>query len=691
MKFKKLILAVALTGVFTLAACNSNPNPDSGNNGGNGTQDTVKLEGIKIQAEGNVTKLSVGKTLKLTAVPTPASASANVNWSSSNQEVATISQDGTVSALKPGLTVIKAVSKSDDKIKAEYSLTIEKAAAVNPTGITLSTQDNIKEVEVGKSLKINATVTPENADQSVRFLSSDTTVATVTNAGIVKGLKAGKVTITVTSTKVNTVTKTIEITVKPSSFVPDASWNDLEFSNHDSFINAEKDTKLKVKGTVTLKTAGKNNTTNYFLQNGNEGFYITSQEATLGNVEVGSSYAVGGVKEFKSGCNAISQIGYFEALTETLPVNTIDISDSTNLTYDGQKQNMGAKDKVNELVISSFPTSYSKAYSIRVKKAETETDLRVDPALLGKEAFDELTTVFKNACAGQVVNVEGIMTSFGYSSPASQIAITKVSDVVIKPLDDAAKVKLAVEEVFLPFSIEKDVNTITLPTEVSKFSEVKLSWLSASELISVVDGKVTHSEHDTLVKLTVTASLNGKTATKEFVVNVFSKDENNLTEVAKLDFEDAQAADKNGCSGTKPGYKDGEVTLGGHQWALNNALIGGDDRDRRNGNFAARIQIKNADNSIVLLEALEFNTLEFVAAIYGENLLGPVLEVSYAVGDSKEFTKLETTYEINDYSKHKIRVKLPVEAGSKVRVKITALSGHGQRVNIDDIRLLLAA
>lgn len=284
MKFKKLVLAVALTGVFTLAACNSNPNPDAGNNGGNGTQDVIKLEGLQIKSEGNVNKLSVGKTLKLTAVPTPSNATADVNWSSSNQEVATVSQDGIVSGLKPGLTIIRAVSKDDDKIKAEFSLTIEKAAAVNPTGITLTTADNVKEVEVGKTLTINASVTPSEAEQSVRFTSADNTIATVTNAGIVTGLKEGKVVITAVSTKLATVTQTIEITVKASSYVPDEKWGKMEFSNHDTYMEAAKGTELKVKGVVTHKYQGKKGT-NYFLQNGNEGFYVNDQLAALGNVE----------------------------------------------------------------------------------------------------------------------------------------------------------------------------------------------------------------------------------------------------------------------------------------------------------------------------------------------------------------------------------------------------------------------
>lgn len=696
MKFKKLILAVALTGVFTLAACNSTPNPDSGNNGGNGTQDTVKLEGIKIQAEGNVTKLSVGKTLKLTAVPTPASASADVNWSSSNQEVATVSQDGTVSALKPGLTVIKAVSKNDDKIKAEYSLTVEKAAAVNPTGITLSTQDNIKEVEVGKTLKINATVTPAEADQGVKFSSNDETIAKVTNAGIVTGVKEGKVIITATSTKLNTIKQTIEITVTKSNYKPDKKWEEMAFSNHEAFMNAEKDTMLKIKGTVTHKVEGKDgSTTNYFLQNGNEGFYVSGQELALGNIEVGSTYAVGGTKKYNRGQhnNCLASIEYFVALDEKLPVNTIDLSNSKDFSLEGQKNNIGAKVQLNDVQIASLPDDFasSKGFNVSVKKGDATIDLRVAPSDTSQEQYAALGELFKGTSAGQGISIVGYMTTFGYGAAVPQIVIASTSDVTIKPLDDAAKVKLALEGIDLPFTLDKDVTTITLPTENSKFKEVKLAWTSSSELISVEKGTVSHGDRDTTVKLTLTASLNGQTAQKDFSVNILSKADDYLTEVGKLDFEDASPEQNYGCSATKPGYKNGNVNLGGHNWALNNALIGGAEDDRRNGTYGARLQTSSDDNSVTLLDSLEFNTVEFILANYGKNKLGAIIEVSYAVGDSNEFIKLEQQYVLNDYKTHKVRVKLPVEKGSKVKVRISAVKGHGQRLNIDDIRLLLEA
>ncbi|WP_179211705.1 Ig-like domain-containing protein [Secundilactobacillus pentosiphilus] len=66
------------------------------------------------------------------------------------------------------------------------------------TGISLD--KTTASVEVGKTVKLTATVTPNNAtDATPVFTSSDATVATIANDGTVTAVKAGTATITVTA------------------------------------------------------------------------------------------------------------------------------------------------------------------------------------------------------------------------------------------------------------------------------------------------------------------------------------------------------------------------------------------------------------------------------------------------------------------------------------------------------------
>ena len=74
-----------------------------------------------------------------------------------------------------------------------------------PTAITLNETD--KTINVGETYQLRvASVTPENANNTVTWASSDNNIATVSTSGLVTGVKAGTVTITASS-KVNTFIK----------------------------------------------------------------------------------------------------------------------------------------------------------------------------------------------------------------------------------------------------------------------------------------------------------------------------------------------------------------------------------------------------------------------------------------------------------------------------------------------------
>ncbi|MDB1104752.1 Bacterial Ig-like domain (group 2) [Lentilactobacillus parabuchneri] len=67
-------------------------------------------------------------------------------------------------------------------------------------------------VEVGETIKLNATVVPANAtNRTVAFTSADDTVASVAQDGTVTGIKAGTVVITAA---INGKTATATITVE---------------------------------------------------------------------------------------------------------------------------------------------------------------------------------------------------------------------------------------------------------------------------------------------------------------------------------------------------------------------------------------------------------------------------------------------------------------------------------------------
>lgn len=126
-------------------------------------------------------------------------------WSSSNTDVISIfstdratydeSKNGKIrcdlSVISPGVTIITAET-SDGKHFASCVITI---LPVNATGISIDPAYAI--VEKGKELQLTATVVPDNAtNKNVVWESNDSTVATVSSKGVVKGVSTGSAMIT---------------------------------------------------------------------------------------------------------------------------------------------------------------------------------------------------------------------------------------------------------------------------------------------------------------------------------------------------------------------------------------------------------------------------------------------------------------------------------------------------------------
>ena len=128
--------------------------------------------------------LWINETATLLATVLPADATdKTVAWSSSNESVATVTQDGTVTAVGAGTCTISAENGGK-------SATCEVTVKIPVESISLDKTEYTMYVD--STLKLVATVMPENAtDKTVTWLSGDTSVATVTQDGTVTAVGAG--------------------------------------------------------------------------------------------------------------------------------------------------------------------------------------------------------------------------------------------------------------------------------------------------------------------------------------------------------------------------------------------------------------------------------------------------------------------------------------------------------------------
>ncbi len=115
-------------------------------------------------------------------------------WSIENSDVATITENGELSAVAAGTTIIHATSAADPRAQASLVLTVLPARSVTvaPDAVSITT---------GAQQQLAATVVIEKGlSTSVTWSSSDGTVATVTTDGLVTAVGSGAATITATST-----------------------------------------------------------------------------------------------------------------------------------------------------------------------------------------------------------------------------------------------------------------------------------------------------------------------------------------------------------------------------------------------------------------------------------------------------------------------------------------------------------
>ncbi len=156
-----------------------------------------KIKAAKIKLDREKAKLNVKDSLLLSVTMNPKNSTDNLKWSSSKKNVATVDKNGVVIAKKPGKTVITV--KTDGGKKASCTIEVKQ-----PTESIEITGGN-STLKRGKKMKLKAKVTPGNSTDSFKWKSSNSKIASVKadkkkdTVCEVKGLKKGKVTITVQS------------------------------------------------------------------------------------------------------------------------------------------------------------------------------------------------------------------------------------------------------------------------------------------------------------------------------------------------------------------------------------------------------------------------------------------------------------------------------------------------------------
>ena len=170
-------------------------------------------------------------TLRLTATVLPENCRNNtLTWSSDNEEVATVDENGLVTAVSVGEANITATAVDGSGVTATCKVTVTPKLV---TSVTL----NKNELTIEKSFtaQLTATVAPDDADNlGLTWTSDNEEVATVDENGLVTAVSAGEANITAVAVDGSGVTATCKVTVTPK-LVTSVTLDESELTIKKSF------------------------------------------------------------------------------------------------------------------------------------------------------------------------------------------------------------------------------------------------------------------------------------------------------------------------------------------------------------------------------------------------------------------------------------------------------------------------
>lgn len=151
------------------------------------------LTGINITSENNLSTIMKGTSLQLTAEFIPEGTTTDTTglvWSSSDEDIATVDQNGLVTAIEDGTVTIYATVGD---IRGEYQITVDD---VPLTDININKTETT--IHRGSEETLQIAYVPEDTtdDRTVSWTSSDSDVAVVDGNGTVTAVGIGKAIIT---------------------------------------------------------------------------------------------------------------------------------------------------------------------------------------------------------------------------------------------------------------------------------------------------------------------------------------------------------------------------------------------------------------------------------------------------------------------------------------------------------------
>ena len=504
----------------------------------------TEIEEVKISLNKSVLNLSKGQTEQLTPTITPSSAKVDLEWSSADKAVAKVSNDGDVTGVAAGETVVTVRA-------GEASATCK--VIVNPTAVEeVKLDKETAEMIIGEKLTLKATVLPADADDAVlTWKSLNAEVASVDSKGEVLALKDGSATIVATAggksaqcvITVNKpfvhvesvkITKSVAKIVEGESFAFDAAVTPEDATDKSLSWESSNPDVLSVSadGNAVAKAPGKVEVTVRSVDGGKtdkctvevEAAYVAVEKVELLGVTAPVEMIKGDVKTFEA------KVSPEKATDKTVVWS---VSDDKVLSVDqngkvtaigGGKANVvvTAKDggkKAECEVVVTVPVTGITLNKTTMELTEGDDDVLTATVLPEDATNKKVTWISSDETVatvkdGKVTALKPgtvkitVKTEDGGKTAECQVTVVaKVYPVTGVTLDKTSAELTEGDELVL-------AATVTPANATNK----NVTWISSDETVATVkDGKVTALKPGT-VKITVKTEDGGKTAECQLTV-----------------------------------------------------------------------------------------------------------------------------------------------------------------------------
>ena len=388
-----------------------------------------KVDVTGIDIENKTVTLSQGMTYGINAEVFPHHASnQQIKWTSNAPKVATVNEDGVVSAVGAGTAIITATT-----VDGNYSMRCTITVTQTVAGVKVAPAT--ANIAVGSSKTLSATVQPDTASsKGVTWYSSNESVATVNSRGIVIGVAPGTATITALTDE-GGFSGTCTVTVYVAQ-------NAIK-------INSDKVTVAKGSKTVLTATITPANASDQEI--------IWSSD----NTAVATVNQAGQINGIKKGSAVITVKTADGKLKDTCLVEVVQLATSLTLDYTTLQLDVG---KTKTLTATMKPKSAS---NLKVKWSSSDKNVA--------------TVDSKGRITGVKAGTATIKVVSGDKNVSATCKVTVIQRVTsIKFKDSAPTVKVGKK---------KTLAVLTLPETAS---ETAFTWTSSNKKIAKVSktGKV---------------------------------------------------------------------------------------------------------------------------------------------------------------------------------------------------------